>query len=157
MSTQTFQYAYLVHAPAAQIFEHLAEPANYAGLSPLVGKVSDVQWDINQQNQRIVTYKTVEAFRFLGFINYSNPLNVVMTLADTNRQIISDVQTGMNVTVRFVFNLKEQADGTTVSENITASAPALLIGFVISQARSVQQHRAKVLKQRMESPNQKSE
>ncbi|MBI1279102.1 MAG: SRPBCC family protein [Anaerolineaceae bacterium] len=157
MTTQTFQYSYLVHAPAENIYTHLADPKSYIGLSPLVGKVSDIEWLIDDQQQRIVTYKTVEMFQFLGFINYPNPLNVVMTLAQPNQQIISDVQSGMNVSVRFVFDLNQQAGGTTVTETITASTPALLSRFAINQAKAVQQHRIKTLKQRMENPNQKSE
>jgi len=155
MTTRTFYHTYVVHAPAAKIYEHLAEPMSYIGLSPLVGQISDVEWDIDEQHQSIVTYKTVELFRFLGFITYPNPLNVVMTLAHPNQQIISDVQSGFNTTVRFVFDLKEQADGTTITETITATMPALLSGFVVSQAKAVQQHRVKVLKQRMENLNQK--
>jgi hypothetical protein len=157
MTTQTFQHAYMIHAPASKIYEHLAEPTNYAGLSPLVGKISDVVWDVNKQHQRIVRYKTVETFRFLGFITYPNPLNVVMTLAHPNQQIISDVHSGMNITVRFVFDLQEQANGTTMNETIIANSPALLSSFVVSQAKAVQQHRSKVLRQRMENSNQKSE
>jgi hypothetical protein len=151
MTIQTFQYSYLVHAPAAKIYEHLANPMSYIGLSPLVGKISDVEWDVNEQRQSIVTYKTVEMFRFLGFITYPNPLNVVMTLAQPNKQIISDVQSGMNIRVRFVFDLQEQADGTTITETITANTPAWLSGFTVSQAKAVQQHRIKTLKQRMET------
>jgi hypothetical protein len=156
MTTQTFHHTYFVHAPAHKIYEHLAEPLNYVGLSPLVGKVSDVAKNVNEQHQRIITYKTVENFQFLGFITYPNPLNVVMTLAQPNQQIISDVQSGMNVSVRFVFELQGQADGTNITETITANSPALLSSFVVSQAKAVQQHRAKVLKQRMENANQKS-
>ncbi len=155
MTTQTFQHVYVIQAPASKIYEHLAVPMNYVGLSPLVGKISDVKEGVNEHHQRIATYKTVEVFRFLGFITYPNPLNVVMTLAQTNRQIISDVQSSMNITVRFVFDLQEQTDGTTVTETITTNAPALFSRFVVNQAKAVQQHRAKVLKQRMENGNQK--
>ncbi len=155
MATQTFQYAYLISAPAPQIYQHLSEPSNYMGLSPLVISVSDIQWGTNPQNQRFVSYKSVELFRFLGLITYHNPLDVVMTLTNPNHQIISDVKTGQNVTVRFVFDLHEQTDGTTVTETITATMPALLSGFVIKEAKSVQQNRAKVLKERMENRNQK--
>ena len=155
MTVQTFTYTYFVHAHAPQIYEHLAEPTNYAGLSPLVGKVSDVEWGMNEQHQSLVAYKTVEMFHILGFITYPNPLNVVMTLTAPNQQIISDVQTGLGVHVHFTFDLHPQADGTNITETISATAPTLLMGFVISQAKSVQKHREKILKQRLEHPNQK--
>jgi hypothetical protein len=123
------------------------------GLSPLLVSVTDVHWDTNPQNQRFVRYKSVELFRFLGLISYRNLLDVVMTLTHPDQQIISDVQTGMNVTVQFVFDLQEQAGGTSVTETITANMPILLSRFVINQAKAVQQNRAKVLKQRMENTN----
>jgi hypothetical protein len=156
MTVKTFSHTYFVRAPAPQIYEHLAEPANYAGLSPLVGKISDVEWDVNEQHQSMVTYKTIEMFHFLGFITYPNPLNVVMALTTPNQQIISDVQSSLGIRVRFTFDLQPQGDGANITETITANAPTLLMGFVISQAKSVQQHREKVLKQRLENPNQKS-
>ncbi len=155
MTIQTFHYTYVVHAPATAIYEHLAEPMNYIGLSPLIGKITDVKRDTDEQHRSIVTYKTIESFRFLGFITYPNSLNVVTTLAHPNRQIVTDVQSGFNVRVRFIFDLKEQTDGTTITETITATVPALLSSFVVNQAKAVQQHRAKTLKQRMESQNQK--
>lgn len=155
MTTRTFEYTYMIYAPAAKIYEHLAEPTSYIGLSPLVGQVSDVEWGIDEQHQRIASYKTVELFRFLGFITYPNPLDVTMTLTHPNKQIISDVQSGFNVMVRFVFDLNERNDVTTITETITATTPALLSSFVVSQAKSVQQHRVKVLKLRMENSNQK--
>ena len=157
MATQTFQHTYVIHAPASKIYEHLAEPNNYMGLSPLLLSVTEARWDTNQQNQRLVRYKSIELFHFWGLLTYHNPLDVVMTLTHPNQQIVSDVQTRQNVTVHFVFDLLEQADGTSVTETITAHMPALLSGFVISQAKSVQQNRVKILKQRMESANQKGE
>jgi hypothetical protein len=119
----------------------------------LLVSVTDIHWNTNPQNQRLVRYKSVELFRFLELISYRNPLDVVMTLTHPDQQIVSDVQTGMNVTVRFVFDLQAQPDGTSVTETITAHVPALISTFVINQAKSVQQNRAKVLKERMENAN----
>jgi hypothetical protein len=157
MTSQTFQHTYFIHAATSKIYEHLAEPNNYMGLSPLLISVSNVHWDTNQQNQRFVQYKSIELFRFLGVFSYRNPLDVVMTLTNPNQQLISDVQSSQNITVHFVFDMQEQSEGTSVTETITAHMPPLLSRFVIGQAKSVQQNRARVLKQRLESANQKGE
>jgi hypothetical protein len=127
------------------------------GLSPLLLSVTDIHWDANAQQERFVRYKSVELFRFLGVFSYRNPLDVVMTLTIPNQQIVSDVQSSQNVTVRFIFDLLEQPEGTSITETITTRAPTLLSGFVVSEAKSVQQNRARVLKQRMENLNQKGE
>ena len=50
MATQTFQHTYVVQAPASKIYQHLAEPNNYMGLSPLLLSVTAAHWDTNQQN-----------------------------------------------------------------------------------------------------------
>jgi len=157
MAAQTFQYSYFVRGSATKIYDHLADPNNYMGLSPLLISVTDIHWDSNQQNQRFVRYKSVELFRFLGLFSYHNPLDVVMTLTRPDQQIVSDVQTRQNVSVRFIFDLSPEPEGTTVTETISARMPLLLSGFVVSQAKSVQQNRAKVLKRRIEYGNQKGE
>ena len=36
MAHATFDYRYFVNAPAVRIYEHLAQPENYVGLSPLI-------------------------------------------------------------------------------------------------------------------------
>jgi hypothetical protein len=157
MLTQTFQHTYFIHAPASKIYAHLADPNSYMGLSPLLLSITDIHWETNSQQQCVVRYKSVELFRFLGLFTYRNPLDVVMTLTQPDQQIVSDVQTNQNVTVHFVFDMHQQADGTNLTETITAHMPMLLSRFIIGQAKAVQQNRAKVLTQRMENPNQKGE
>lgn len=85
----TFHYSYFIRAAASRIYDHLSEPTNYIGLSPLLISLTDVQWDTNLQGQRFAQYKTVELFRFLRFITYQNPLDVVMTLTSPGQQIVS--------------------------------------------------------------------
>jgi hypothetical protein len=54
------------------------------------------------------------------------------------------------VKVRFVFDLQPEGSGTWIHETVTARMPGLLHGFVIQEAKSVQQARAQILKQRLE-------
>lgn len=149
-SVTTFQYTYRIQAPVGKIYKHLSEPTNYIGLSPLLISLTDVLWDTNLQGQRFVQYKSVELFRFLGFIPYQNPLDVVMTLTIPDRQIVSEVQAPQNVRVVFTFDLQPQGTGSTVTETISIQSPLWAKWFVISQARAVQQNRAHVLTTRME-------
>ena len=149
-SVTTFQYTYRIQALAGKIYEHLAEPTNYMGLSPLLISLTDVHWDTNLQGQRFVQYQSVELFRFLGFLTYHNPLDVVMTLTTPSRQIVSEVQATQNVRVVFTFDLQPQGAATNVTETISVQSPLWAKRFVISQAKAVQQNRAQVLTSRME-------
>ncbi|MCA0456611.1 MAG: SRPBCC family protein [Chloroflexi bacterium] len=149
-SVTTFQYTYRIQAPADKLYKHLSEPTNYIGLSPLIVSLTDVQWDTNLHGQRFVQYKSVELFRFLGFIPYRNPLDVVMTLTIPHQQIVSEVQAPLNVRVIFTFDLEQQDSGSTVTETISIHSPLWAKRFVISQAKAVQQNRVQVLTSRME-------
>lgn len=147
----TFHHTYFIQAAASKVYAHLAEPTNYIGLSPLLISLTDVQWDTNLQGQRFAQYKSVELFRFLGFIAYQNPLHVVMTLTIPGQQIVSDVQSTLNIRVIFTFDLRPEQAGTSVHETVTTHTPWLLKSFVVSQAKAVQQNRARVLASRMET------
>lgn len=147
----TFQCSYFIRAAAAAIYAHLAEPTNYIGLSPLLISLTDVQWGTNLQGQQFVGYKSVELFRFFGLFSYQNPLDVVMTLTIPEQQIVSDVQSTMNIRVNFTFDLQPERGGTTIHETITVRSPALLKRFVVGQAKTVQQNRIRVLTSRMET------
>ncbi len=150
MTTSTFQQAVLINATAQKIYDHLSEPMNYFGLSPLLISMTDINRETNLEGQSVVYYKSVELFRFLGIISYQNPLAVTLTLTEPNRQLVSHVRTRLNVQVQFVVDMQAQANGTNVIETITANAPALLHPFVVGQAKTVQNNRLNVLKSRME-------
>lgn len=150
MPSESWQVRYFVDAPAHNIYAHLAEPESYIGLSPLVTAVSNVEHLVDSQGRPVVRYVSVERFHFLGIFNYDNKIRVDMTLAETDREIISEVASPMNVHVRFVFMLQPNGSGTDVIEDITAEMPGLVKGFVMDQAKQVQQARMRILKERME-------
>lgn len=150
MAQGTFQYHYFINAPAAHIYEHLAQPENYVGLSPLIVAVSDLAQSTDADGHTVVRYRSIERFNFLGFIRYDNKLSVTMTLAQFNRQIISDVDSPFWVKVRFTFDLQPGDGGTWIEETIRAHAPLIVKGFVLREAKRVQLERARILKERME-------
>jgi ligand-binding SRPBCC domain-containing protein len=150
MANETFDYRYFVDAPAEAIYAHLAEPASYIGLSPLVTAVHDISHSTDAQGRTVVHYVSVEAFNFLGFIHYDNHIRVAMTLTQPPRQIVSDVDSPFWVKVRFVFDLQPEGSGTWIHETVSARMPGIVRGFVIREAKAVQQARAQILKQRLD-------
>lgn len=150
MADGMLQHRYFINAPAAHIYEHLAHPQNYVGLSPLIVAVSDVAQSTDAEGHTIVRYQSIERFNFFGFIRYDNKLSVTMTLAQFNRQIISDVDSPFWVKVRFTFDLQPGDGGAWIEETISAHAPLIVKGFVLREAKRVQLERARILKERME-------
>jgi hypothetical protein len=151
MATETFQHRYFIAAPPAKIYAHLADPHSYIGLSPLVVQVDNIATSTDDQGHTICRYQSVELFRFLGFIQYPNRINVTMTLTQPDGQIVSEVDSPFWVHVRFVFDFESADNGTWITETVTATMPGFVRGFVVGQAKSVQLARVRILKSRMES------
>ena len=57
MAGETFLYRYFINAPAAHIYEHLAHPENYVGLSPLIVAVSDVVQSTDADGRTVIRYR----------------------------------------------------------------------------------------------------
>ena len=71
-----------------------------------------------------------------------------MTQIDS--QMVSDVDSPFWVKVRFVYDLQPENGGTWIHETVSAQMPRIVRDFVVSQAQSVQQARARILTTRME-------
>lgn len=153
MANAAFDYRYFVNAPVAKIYEHLAQPENYIGLSPLIVAVDQIVRGTDQNERVFVHYRSVERFKFLGYLRYDNILQVTMTFTQPNRQLVSDVDSPFGVKVRFTFDFEGENGGTWVHETITATMPGIVKGFVISEAKRVQLERERELKKRLEPVN----
>lgn len=97
-----------------------------------------------------VAYVAVERFR-LGPLHWDNPIRVTMTFPDPGRRIVSDVRSPGRVHLVATVDLEPDGEGTRVTEFVTVTSPRVLRRFVIGQARSVQQARARELTRRMEA------
>ncbi|MEV0568028.1 SRPBCC family protein [Dactylosporangium sp. NPDC050588] len=139
MSVDAFAHTFLVAAPPARVFEHLADPHSYVGLSPLVVAVRDVRTDGDQ-----VGYVALERFRF-----WTNRIRVTMTLDPAAPAVVSDVVSPGRVRLRAAVTLAPSGAGTEVTETITVDSPSLLRRYVVRTARSVQLRRAAELTRRM--------
>ncbi len=151
MADATFNYRYFIQAEPASIYAHLADPSNYIGLSPLLTHISDVQRGLNSQGRETIRYVSNERFRFAGILTYNNPLRVTLTLTQPNVQLVSEVISTFWVNVRFVFDLQPEDGGTWITETVNAHMPWFERGFVVSEAKRVQQERARILTERMET------
>jgi hypothetical protein len=134
-----------IAAPPAEIYAHLLDPTSYIGLSPLVVAVRDVR-PVGDS----VAYVAVERFR-LGPLHRDNPIRVTLTGEVPDVRLVSDVRSPGAVRLTAVVDLAPTPDGnTTLTESIEVRSPALLRGFVVKQARSVQRHRLAELARRFD-------
>ncbi|MFI6939125.1 SRPBCC family protein [Streptomyces sp. NPDC050418] len=143
MSTEEFSHHVSVEAPPERIFEHLARPESYIGLSPLVVAVRDVV-----QEGDAVRYVAVERFP-LGPLHWDNPIKVTMTFPKPERQILSEVVSPGRVRLTATVDLEPQGEGTRVTETVRVTYPRLLRRLVIGQATKVQRYRLAELARRM--------
>ncbi|MEO8395673.1 MAG: SRPBCC family protein [Chloroflexota bacterium] len=150
MAHEIFEYSYFIDVPVDQVYAHLAEPEHYAKLSPLVSEVLHLRRGVNAEGQSFFEYDTVEALHFAGIIPYNNPIHVIATITQANRQIASEVDTRFGVKMGFLFDLEAENGGTRIRETVHATAPRLVQGYVVDQAKQVQQARAGILKSRLE-------
>ncbi|SDL22151.1 SRPBCC family protein [Streptomyces indicus] len=146
MSTEEFTHTATVAAPAARIFEHLARPESYIGLSPLLVAVRDIA-----EAGGAVRYVAVERFRF-GPLRWDNPIKVTMTFPEGERRIVSEVLSPGRVRLTATVDLTPEGTGTRVTETVRVTYPRPLRPFVIGQATKVQRHRLAELTRRMEAP-----
>jgi carbon monoxide dehydrogenase subunit G len=131
-------HTYVVPARPDKVFEHLADPANYVGLSPLVVKVYDVD---------DTGYTAVERFR-LGPVKYDNHIRVNLTVGDN--VVASDVRSPGGVRMAHRFELSDHVDGCEIVERAHLTAPFGLVRFAASQARGVLHARRAILTGRLE-------
>ncbi|MFC0542278.1 SRPBCC family protein [Kutzneria chonburiensis] len=131
-------YTYVVPARPDKVFEHLADPANYVGLSPLVVKVYDVDE---------TGYTAVERFR-LGPVKYDNHIRVNLTVGDN--VVASDVHSPGGVRMAHRFELSDHVDGCEIVERAHLTAPFGLVRFTAAQARGVLHARRAILTGRLE-------
>lgn len=143
MSTAEFGHSFVVAPPAGRVYDHLAEPQSYVGLSPLVVEVRDIRRDGPE-----VSYVAVERF-VVGPVRHDNLIAVAMTFPEPGRRLVSDVVSPGRVRLVATVDLVPSGASTTVTEHVRVTFPALLRPFVLGQARKVQRARAAELTRRM--------
>ncbi|MBU2667394.1 SRPBCC family protein [Actinoplanes bogorensis] len=145
MSIDRFSDTVRIAAEPAVIYAHLLDPQSYIGLSPLIVGVRDVR---AADDGRSTAYVAVERFK-LGPFHWDNMIRVTLTGEVPDARVVSDVVSPGAVRLKSVVDLAPTADGTTtLTETIETRSPALLRGFVVKQASSVQKSRLAELARR---------
>jgi carbon monoxide dehydrogenase subunit G len=143
----TFQIA----SPPEEVFAHLAEPSHYVGLSPLLVAVRDVH-----RSGGTVHYTAVERFPFLGVLRHDNLIDVTLVAVPDglpySAEISGEVRSPGRVRMSYRFAIDRYDAGSVVTDTLHLRTPPGLLRFAASQARAVQQARARVLTARLARP-----
>lgn len=148
MPSKHLQHAFSIAATPTAVFEHLSEPNNYIGLSPLVVEVRDVH-----TRDGVTHYTAVERFRFLGFLKYDNAIKVTLAGETSDaavRNIGGLVVSPGAVTMEYGYEITPDGAGSAIVDTLDLRAPFGLVRFAASRARSVQLSRARILAERLE-------
>ncbi|MFJ6700676.1 SRPBCC family protein [Streptomyces sp. NPDC091272] len=143
MLTEEFTRGVTVARPAEAVFDHLARPDSYVGLSPLVIAVRDVHLSADE-----VRYVAVERFR-LGPLRWDNPIRVTMTFPRPGRRIVSQVRSPGRVRLEATVDLTTDSAGTHLHESVRVTFPRPLRALVVGQAAKAQNYRLAELARRM--------
>ncbi|GIJ22457.1 SRPBCC family protein [Micromonospora lutea] len=144
-----FETTCTVAAPPEVVYEHLADPRSYIGLSPLIVAVDGVRHSHDTEGRAVAEYVAVERFRLVGPVRWDNRIRVRMVSTPPHGPLVSEVRSPGWVSLRAVVTLTAVPEGTRVHERVTAEAPAPLRRFVAGQARRVAAYRAAELTRRM--------
>ncbi|MFF0210005.1 SRPBCC family protein [Streptomyces althioticus] len=151
MPSTELKHSFEIAAPPEEVFAHLAEPSHYVGLSPLVVAVRDVRRDGGT-----VTYTAVERFRFLGVLRHDNLIDATLVAVPDglpdSAEVFGEVRSPARVCMRYRFVIDRHGTGSAVTDTLRLRTPLGLLRFAASQARAVQQARARVLTDRLTRP-----
>ena len=116
MPTRVLVNTFHVAADPKEVFDHLATPESYVGLSPLVVAVRDV----DRSDPDVVRYTSIERFAF-GPFRYDNPIAV--TLRTDGLAVYGEVRSPGRVRMRYRFDLSPEDGGTRVEDRLELDRP----------------------------------
>ena len=132
---------FTVEATPEALIAHLAEPANYIGLSSQVIAIDDVHTVDGTTH-----YVAVESLRLFGFLRYHN--RIAVTLRTGPDRVGGEVVSPGHVRIDYGYTFVADGDHTTVTDTMRLRAPFGLLRFAASQARAVQLTRGAILARR---------
>ncbi|GAB1822805.1 SRPBCC family protein [Herbidospora sp. RD11066] len=143
MRTVEFSTTTTLPAPADVVFDHLADPSNHLGLSPVSVEVRDIR-----RGPHEARYTVVELFKF-GPLSRRNVIDVTLRLGDG--VITGDVVSPGGVRIEWGYRFVPVPGGTDLVDHYRLSAPFGLLRFSMSQAKKVQVARGQELVRRFQA------
>jgi len=150
MTQHTLEFAVHICCPVAVAYAHLAQPANFIGLQPLLSSISPIQ-EFSVENKHGYKYETVETFRIGPVPVFNNRIRVETILTEPEMQIDSIVHSQPNIRLDVHYQFAALDGETNLIEQMLISVPAWLSNYVIRTAGQVQEQTLANLKRRLET------
>jgi hypothetical protein len=151
VSATNVQKSIFITAPPNTVYAEISEPNNFIGLQPLIVEVSPITRGQDSDGNIVLSYQSVELFRFGGILPYRNKIHVQSTLYPERMAMTSHVKSPFNVQVQFDYHLSAVEQGTQVDLAISFTAPVMIREYVLSQINSAQDAVLNTLKARLEA------
>lgn len=139
----------MIGRPADVVYQHLAEPANFLGLQPLLVQMTPVTRG-SAGGRPLLAYETVEAFRLGGVTLAHNRIAVRTLLTRPPHRLDSIVTGAAGLVMLATYELAEAAGATLLRERIAIHLHPALRRGVLAFARRVQRTTLARLKTRLE-------
>lgn len=148
--TLTYQQTFHIHAPAQKILDFLFTPENHQHLHPLVQRIDVIERGTTPEGQPFVVFDVTDLLRMVGIpfkVKYRTKM--IRYLAE-NRLYLDAVSPG-NVTTQVSWTLKEKDGTTELYEDVSLTAPSLLVNYSIKQSKTSHEGMFGRLKAKMEA------
>lgn len=136
--SNSFELAVRIARPAAQVYAHLAEPANLLGLQPLLVEMTPVSRSM-VCGRTLLCYETVEAFQLAGLILAHNRIAVRTLLTEEPCRIDSFVTGAAGLVMLATYHFADCDGETLLSERVAVHIHPILLPGVLAAAKHVQQ------------------
>ncbi len=146
----TLEFTVHIQRPVPLVYSHLAQPANFIGLQPLLTSISPIE-EFIVHGRPGCRYETVETFRIGPVPLLNNRIRVQTVLTEPDRQIDTIVHSNPNIRLDVQYRFTAVGEETGLVEQMRISAPAWVRGYVVRTARRVQEQTLANLKQRLEN------
>jgi hypothetical protein len=147
---RSLEFQITIDQPVPIVYAHLADPANFLGLQPLLTSMSSIQEAIVDR-RRVCRYETVETFRLGSIPLLHNRIQVETTLTEVDRRIDTRVRSFPNIALQVSYDFVAEGQNTLLTERMEITVARWLAGFVVRQATQAQQQTLANLKARLEA------
>jgi ligand-binding SRPBCC domain-containing protein len=150
MAGAELAYEWRVEAPPQAVYEHLADPRSYVGLTPYLSAVAGVAPGVDEQGRDYLGYTAVERLPLAAGLVWRNRIAVRLYADPPALRLVQQVTSPGRVRLTSTVTLAADSPaGTVVRERIALVMPRPLRGFVLRHARAAQVYRAAELARRL--------
>ncbi|GAB4579854.1 MAG: hypothetical protein Fur0022_25930 [Anaerolineales bacterium] len=148
--TLRYEQTFTILAPAQKILDFLFNPENHLHLHPLVKRIEVIERGTTADGHPFVVFDVTDALRMAGIPFQVKYRTKMIRYASENKLFLDAVSPG-NVTTQVSWTMREQNGVTDLHEEVSLTAPSLLVNYSINQSKQSHVGMFARLKARMET------